>query len=254
MYKLKFSKITLSENVMRLKRTPSFSKQRKHSVLRTALSALKGLSFLRKINSFEKTLIKFFVTTALLISLFWYAEIRVSKPQRVITISKETWKLLQDRINFDKNRMDHKNGDDFEKPSKQIKLKDKFKPPNKNTENVKPMPTEPLSEKDAWIFQVLRNSRNIKADPIAPKHSSYPIMKNGVRKPLGDKEPVILVWWPPDFLKKEKNRLLEREFQGVCGKCRLTTDRSTFHRSNVILFDNIPMKSNLEDLPPRLSR
>ena len=231
------------------RRTQSFSKQRRQFLFWTVYSAFAHLTLIKRMNSFEKTLIKLLVITVTIILFFWYADIQFkSVPENVITINRETWKILQDRIHLaDKIQLKNRDEDIAKqnplKQKKPLEIQSKIKKTFKSAQ-----------EKDEWMFQILKDSDNLKADPSAPRDSSYSIMINGVREPLDDPEPVVLVWWPPDYLNNKKENWLEREFQGVCGKCRLTTDRSTLPRSNVVLFDNIPMNTNLEDLPPKDSR
>jgi len=233
--------MTLPRCTDRFKQNQSFSKQRQF-LFWTIVSTFANLSLVKRMNSFEKTLIKLLLITVAIIVFFWYAEIRInSVPKNVITINKETWKILEDRFHFaDKIHVQHK------QISSDPKKAD-AKPRSRKIFNSS-------AAKDEWMFEILKDSRNLQADPSAPRDSSYSIMKNGIREPLDETEPVVLVWWPPDYLNNKQENWLEREFQGVCGKCRLTTDRSTFYRSNAIVFDNIPMNSNLEDLPPQNSR
>ena len=222
--------------------------------------------FTRKIN-FSKRLIKTKCVKRLLrnaliaFATFMFLLWRSNKQaylmeEKVVTVDKNTWNFF---IGHKKTRNPIKSFQAYNNevlgnvtgphlsPLKNFPLKSSIKKTISSTLKV------PLNKKE-WLFQLLKQPINIKKDSFTSRDSSYSAIKDGVRKPL-EGEPVILVWWPPEYLlKTKKGNLLEREFQGVCGKCRLTTDRSTLTTANVVLFDNIPTKSNLEDLPPKDSR
>ena len=207
--------------------------------------------------SCRKTLSRYTLLGVVFTFIIWYGQSPDSSiPENVITINKETWNLLQKRMNLPKSVDTEFQVKNVKEP---VKMQRKIQKSSEKKDPV-PRPTKPkvskkVDEKDERLFRILKDSSNVETDPSAPKDSSYSIMNNNKREPLDDNEPVILVWWAPDYFKNSKRaNLLEREFQGVCGKCRLTTDRSTFHRSNAVLFDNIPMKSKLEDLPSQKLR
>ncbi|XP_076821230.1 4-galactosyl-N-acetylglucosaminide 3-alpha-L-fucosyltransferase 9-like [Clavelina lepadiformis] len=118
------------------------------------------------------------------------------------------------------------------------------------------MQNQDAISKNEFFLNVFRDpvSLQVRRDKSWTKEPSYSIMKNGLREQLDDNMPVILVWWPPAIMEKNKETLLERIFFGVCGKCRLTTDRRTLNKSNVVLFDNTPYIRHLNDLPSKNTR
>ena len=208
---------------------------------------------LREMILFERSFTKSVLIVGTLTVILWYLY-RASNPSPddILIVNKETWQIIK-QINTGKKVIQKEKKQSFLKPSHQdqnritqveMKLKSKASLVIKDS----------VDTKLQWLLQILKYPGHLKADPGASRVSSYSIVNRDGRKPLKRDEPVILVWWPPEYLINSKKNLLEREFQSVCGKCRLTTDRSTFSRSNVVLFDNIPSKQKLNDLPPENAR
>lgn len=210
----------------------------------------KSSNCLAKKKLFRKIFRNVFIILGTFVLLVWRSSGReFANNGDVVTVNKATWNYIISHTKLRNGHGDVPKIDDF---NQKLKLKNmSLKVPEFKIQKIKDSPPD----RREWLLQLLKYPLNLKMDPSSPRDSSYSIMKNGVRDPLKENEPVILVWWAPDYLIRNKNKhFLEREFQGVCGKCRLTTDRAHIARAKVVLFDNIPTESNLRDLPSQYKR